>query len=165
VAPAKRTRPPIDDEWLARLTLRVLAPSRKRIRAGDVFAMLPKDGKGYLFGRVITTTAVAHGWDRMILIYVYRFRSKAKEAPPQEELSPDSLLVPPIMTDRLAWSKGFSETIANWPVEEGDRLPQHCFRDYAGAYYDEMSNRLRAPVIYEERGAVNSSHDGLLELW
>jgi hypothetical protein len=40
------------------VNLKLLRPSRKRLAAGDIFVMLPPDGK-YLFGRVISTEARA----------------------------------------------------------------------------------------------------------
>jgi len=138
MAKRKRTR-----QLTAPTNLQVLKPSRKRLHAGDVFVLQPDER--YLFGRVINTNASA-GWLGCILIYVFRVRGTTKELPPRSELSPDKLLVPPIMTFRLMWSRGYFETIAEMPLELGDVLKQHCFRSYGGKYYDELSNELPGPV-------------------
>lgn len=126
--------------------LEVIQPSRKRVRPGDIFAMLPPDGR-YLFGRVISTEAHAFSFDRLILLYVYDFRSESMLPPSDEILSPERLLIPPELTDRLAWSKGYFVTVENRPLEDADRLTVHCFRSLNdGRYYDENNNRLPGPI-------------------
>ena len=127
--------------------LRVLKPSRKGVRAGDVFMMqLPDDH--YVFGRVISTDAMAGAsMPGATLIYVYRQRFDSKVLPERSELSRDRLLVSPMMTNRLPWSKGYFETVAQWPLEPVDALPQHCFLSAArGRYFDEKGNALTGPV-------------------
>lgn len=127
--------------------LRVLKPSRKRPRAGDVFVMqLPDDS--YVFGRVISTAAMAGAsMPGAILIYVYQQRFDSKVVPGRSEVSRDRLLVAPMMTNRLPWSRGYFETVAHWPLEADDTLPQHCFLSAArGRYFDEKGNELAGPV-------------------
>lgn len=126
--------------------LRVLKPSRKKPRAGDLFVMQLPDER-YLFGRVVSTDAEIGPMKDVILVYVYRQRFDSKDAPPRSELSPERLLVSPIMTNRLPWSKGHFETVEHWPLEAGDVLPQHCFLSAArGRYFDEKGNELPGPV-------------------
>lgn len=126
--------------------LRVLKPSRKKPAAGDLFVMQLPDER-YLFGRVITTDAVIGPMKDVILIYVYRPRFESREVPARSELSADRLLVSPMMTNRLPWSKGYFETVAHWPLEPGDVLPQHCFLSSAvGRYFDEKGNELTGPI-------------------
>lgn len=111
--------------------LEMLKRSRKKPQVGDVFAMLPPDGK-YLFGRVIRTDAM--GPMKALLIYIYAYRSEEKKPP--QELTPRSLLIPPACTNALGWTHGRFETIENRPLETGDVLERHCF--YADdRYYDE----------------------------
>lgn len=127
--------------------LRVLRPSRKAPRAGDVFVMQLPDDR-FTFGRVVSTEAMAGPSMRgAILIYVYRPRFDSKALPERSELSPDQLLVSPMMTNRLPWSKGYVETVAHWPLEPDDALPQHCFLSAArGRYFDEKGNELPGAI-------------------
>lgn len=124
--------------------LEQLRPSRKRLREGDVFALKPP-GDAFYFGRVIDTDArplrsIGGG----ILIYIYSGSAKVRVAP--ERLSPLELLVPPIMTNRLAWSRGYFETIEHRPIREGDVLDAHCFRDSYGRLWDERGTPLAEAV-------------------
>jgi Immunity protein 26 len=131
-------------EWVLVMNLAVLKKSRRSPRNGDIFVMLPPDGQ-FLYGRVINSEAKA-GWgmDRSILIYVYRGRSKRKEDVPV--LRPEDLLVAPMMTNRLPWSRGYFEFIKNEELQPSDVLRQHCFKDTRGFYYDDQNNELPGPV-------------------
>lgn len=130
-----------------RTNLRVLKPSRKAPRAGDVFVMQLPDDR-YVFGRVMSTEAMAGAsMPGAILIYVYRPRFDSTDLPPRSELSRERLLVSPMMTNRRPWSKGYFETVAHWPLEPDDVLPQHCFLSAArGRYFDEKGNELPGPI-------------------
>jgi hypothetical protein len=109
---------------------------------GDVFAML-LPSEMYLFGRVILVdpprqTAPGPG---VILVYIYRHQSKAKDlngAIPR----PDDLLIPPVWTNRLGWTKGYFETIDSVPLQPSDLHRRHCFRRYDGVCLDEQGRRL-----------------------
>jgi hypothetical protein len=90
---------------MAETNLRVLRASRKKPQRGDIFAIQPNDGR-FLFGRVIDADAVIGPMAGCILIYVYRVRSHAKELPDWAELAPGNLLLAPMMTNRLPWSRG-----------------------------------------------------------
>lgn len=129
--------------------LQVLKSSRKKAQRGDVFTMqLPDDS--FLFGRVVSTEAkwtLAAGADPAILIYIYRERSRVAELPAVTALKADQLLVSPMMTNQLPWSKGYFQTLANMSLEPGDVLPQHCFLSASrGHYFDEHGNELPGPV-------------------
>lgn len=129
-----------------RTNLRVLKPSRKKPKPGDFFVMQLPDER-YQFGRVITTEALIGPMKDVILIYIYRPRSDLKELSERSELSPDRLLVSPIMTNRLPWSKGYFETITHSSLEPGDVLPRHCFLSSAqGRYFDEKGEELAGPI-------------------
>lgn len=135
---------PRDDSGIR---LRTLTPSRKRLRPGDLFCVLPADGR-YVFGRVIEVDIPperAPG-PACNLIYVYGERSDTKRPPPRKRLTPDRLLIPPMFINRLPWSRGYIETIAHWPLEPGDVLDQHCFRRFTGEYLDERGRRLPGPI-------------------
>jgi len=134
------------DVAAASTNLRVLKPSRSRPAVGDVFAMQLPDGR-YVFGRVARTDAKAgFGPPNAVLIYVYRDRHETKAPPEASELSPDRLLISPLMVNRLPWSKGYFETVASRSLSEGDVLDQHCFRDWTGKYFDDRGNQLPGPI-------------------
>lgn len=120
------------------MNLFVLSRTRRHPQIGDVFAMLPPDGE-YLFGRVIETNANPLGVGGAVLIYIYQARSASKRPVPQ--LSPDELLLPPMMTNKQPWTRGYFEHLENRPLTASARLPRHCFRDTRGRFHDEMGNR------------------------
>lgn len=128
--------------------LRVLKPSRKKPRPGDVFALQVAD-EGFLFGRVISTDAkwtLAQGAGPAVLIYIFRERSREKAVPDRAVMRPEHLLVSPIMTNQLPWSRGYFETLANTSLTADDVLPQHCFLSASrGRYYDERGVELPGP--------------------
>lgn len=126
------------------MNLAVLKKSRRKLKAGDIFVMLPLDGL-YLYGRVMSTDARA-GWSMpgANLIYVYRPRTRQKL--PVPELLREHLLVPPMMTNNLPWSKGYFEFIESREIRAKDRLDQHCFKDSRGRYFDEQCKALAQAV-------------------
>jgi hypothetical protein len=127
--------------------LKVLRPSRKKPQVGDVFAMqLPDDT--YLFGRVILVDLPGDRAPMPLsnLIYIYRERASTKILPDLSVLTPDRLLLPPIFTNRKAWTLGYFETIDNRPVGPEDLLAQHCFYDFTGKYLDLEGHPLSGPV-------------------
>ena len=110
------------------INLAVLKKTRRAPRVGDVFVMQPPDGQ-FLFGRVISLDANPLGVGGAVLIYIYRTRSHTKE--PVSELLPGEFLVPPMMTNKLPWTRGYFEFVENRALAWMDLLPQHCFRDFA----------------------------------
>ncbi|MCC6407003.1 MAG: immunity 26/phosphotriesterase HocA family protein [Planctomycetes bacterium] len=121
------------------MNLRTLRPSRRPPRPGDVFALGLPDGT-FLFGRVIRTDANPLGVGRGVLIYVYHSRTSTRDAVP--ELSPDSLLIPPLITNRLPWSRGYFEFVEHRPLTPRDQLPAHSFRNSQGLCFDEFGRRI-----------------------
>jgi hypothetical protein len=61
-------------------------------------------------------------------------------------LKTSELLVPPIGSNRQPWLKGYFEVIESGVLLKEDVLPQHCFRDVRGWFFDEYGKRLAAPV-------------------
>lgn len=124
--------------------LAVLKKSRRAPQEGDIFVVQPPDGQ-FLFGRVIETNARPFGdQGGGVLIYIYRVRSPVKV--PVPELLPGQLLVAPMMTNRRPWTMGYFEHLENRALSAMDRLPQHCFRNSYGQYFDEFRNALDGPV-------------------
>lgn len=133
----------------AMTNFRVLKASRKKPQPGDVFAMQLAD-ESFLFGRVISAEAQwtrAKGAGSAVLIYIFREPSNVKAVPDRDVMRPEQLLVSPIMTNRLPWSRGYFETLANVPLAPEEVLPQHCFLSASrGRYFDEHGNELPEPV-------------------
>lgn len=125
------------------MNLALLTKSRHVPTIGDTFVMRPPDGR-FLFGRVIDTDANPLGVGGGALIYVYRVRAPAKL--PVPELLRGELLVPPMITNRQPWSRGYFEHVENRPLTSMDRLPRHCFRDARGWYFDQTGARLDGPT-------------------
>ncbi|MGI6873029.1 Imm26 family immunity protein [Amycolatopsis sp. 3B14] len=138
-----------------RLNFRKLAPSRRRLHPGDVFAMLMPDDL-YLFGRIVTTNA-AGPMGKGIVIYVFRVRSATLAPPPRAELVPDRLLLPPQFVNRYPWSQGYFTTVEHRPLLPGEVLPVHCFHDVIrDRYVDENRAPLPGPVEPVGRFLLNS---------
>ena len=125
------------------MNLVVLKKSRRKPEIGDIFAMFPPDGH-FLFGRVIATDANAGGFPGSNLIYIYRPRAKEIDTVPQ--LLRGQLLLPPLMPNNLPWTRGYFQFVENRTLIPMDRLPQHCFKDSRGWYFDEHGNRLPMPI-------------------
>lgn len=125
------------------MNLAVLRKSRRRLKPGDVFMMPPPDGK-YLYGRVIDTNANPLGVGGAVMIYVYSVRTEGRA--PIPKLSPKRLLLPPIITNRLPWSRGYFEHLEHRPLQPDECLPLHCFRDFRGRFLDQSGRQLPGPV-------------------
>lgn len=125
--------------------LEALKPSRLKPRSGDVFTL--RIAGAFRFGRVISTEAMA-GWSMpgAILIYIFRTSSSELAIPEDDLIRSDNLLIAPLMTNRLPWSRGYFQTIGNRPFTPGHVLAQHCFRSSTGRYFDENANEIPGPV-------------------
>ncbi len=152
--------------------LRILRPSRKALQPGDVFAVQLPD-LTYRFGRVIRTDAtwtLANDAEPAVLIYLYKTESNEAGLPSRDELRPDRLLVPPMLTNRLPWSRGYFQAIGHRPLNEQDVLPRHCFLSGArGTYFDDYGQPLPGPIepvgdygLHSFRTIDNAISDALL---
>ena len=133
------------------MNLGVLKETRQ---VGDIFVMQPPDGS-FLYGPVIDISAAIGPMKGCILIYVYRARSSEKV--PIPELLRGQLLVPPMMTNRLAWTEGYFELIENRPLRQSASMG---FR--ATAQSTTASRRLsasRRPPMTEYSG-TDPHHPG-----
>ncbi len=114
--------------------------SRKKVREGDIFVLNILKNK-YHWGRVISINASTGGFPDSTLIHIYNIETNNYETIPS--LSINDLLVPPLITNAMAWRKGFFYTVANSPIESGDRLPQYCFEDVVfKKFVDENGNTI-----------------------
>jgi hypothetical protein len=149
--------------------LRMLEPSRKPPRPGDIFVVLPPDGL-YLFGRVIATDAEVGTGSGLLLLYFFNVRSPTPVEPDPELLTPGHLLMPPEITNAMGWRHGYFKTIAHRELKPSEVLPVHCFRDpdasgmFGGGYYDEHNRKLKMPhrpVGMHAVGSYRTIDDGL----
>jgi hypothetical protein len=131
----------------AQTNLRVIRKSRKALVVGDIFAMqLPNDL--YLFGRVVLVEPPypAAPGPCCNLVYIYAYQSQ-DQTPDLAQLAPSKLLIPPIWTNRLGWTRGVFETILNRPLIDADILRQHCFDDgLRKCFVDERGRHLAGRV-------------------
>jgi len=125
------------------MNLAILSPSRRTPKAGDIFVARPPDGR-YLFGRVVTSEAIIGPIKRCVLVYIHAARAQEKR--PVPILRASELLVPPLLTNLLPWSRGFFEFVENRPIVLGERLRKHSFVDSSGRYFDEFGHRLPGPT-------------------
>ncbi|WP_282568127.1 Imm26 family immunity protein [Agromyces sp. H66] len=130
--------------------MRVLQPSRRAPRPGDVFVFQLPD-ESFRIGMVVRTDARwtrAAGAKPAVLIYIFDYAAASPDDIPKDALRPDRLLVRPILTNRLPWTRGYFRNVENISGDEVELLPMHCFSDEAvtGAFFDEMSNRISKPV-------------------
>jgi len=51
-----------------------------------------------------------------------------------------------MMTNKRPWTMGYFKHVENRPLSVMDRLPQHCFKDTRGWYFDQVGTRLAGPV-------------------
>ena len=127
--------------------LRVLKRSRKKPVSGDVLALSPAEGL-FLFGRVIRADLPRERapMPGAYLVYVYRYRSSDME-PNRAELHPGALLLSPLFINQMPWTKGYFQTVDNWPLTDEDLVAQHCFLSAGrGRYFDEDFNELAGPA-------------------
>ena len=123
--------------------LQIIKRSRHMPARGDIFVMQLPTGM-YLFGRVIIADAPREigPMPGANLLYIYSWQSNTK-LPKYGLLKPNNLLIPPVWTNRLGWTRGCFQAIENRPLEVDDLLYQHCFRDsFRGIYVDEASRKL-----------------------
>jgi len=123
------------------MNLRVLKKSRHIPQAGDIFVMQLPDTH-YLFGRVININANPLGVGEAILIYIYDIQMNTPYPIPC--FIDSKLLVPPMMTNRLPWTKGYFMHLEHRILEKKETLGQHCFLDnIRNCYRDEYGNKIK----------------------
>lgn len=121
------------------MNLQVIRTSRAAPEAGDVFRMRLTDGM-YLFGRVIhTAVKFATGLDA-ILVHVYQPRNTSGE-PPLADMTIDRLLIRPELVNKLPWSRGYFETVAQGPLPSSARPSHLCFYSQTFGIYKDESGR------------------------
>ncbi len=122
--------------------LAVLAKAKRpRPRPGDIFALRLMD-LPYMFGRVVSRSARIGPMTDVIMCYVYNAQA-ATQTPPRSELRPDRLLLPPILTNDLPWTKGYFNVVETDELRPDELLPVHCFFDrLRNRFVDEQGTQL-----------------------
>jgi len=114
------------------MNMRVLAPSRKKQRPGNIFVFQMPDDL-FRYGRVIhvdvnlVAATGARGNLNAILAYIYRVSSPIRL--PVPTLRKEELLLPPLFINDTGWHDGYFETVDHRPLQSADVLPVHCFYD------------------------------------
>lgn len=127
--------------------LRRLKATRKKPSIGDLFVLSPLRGL-FLFGRVICADlprdrAPMPGSN---LVYIYRGLSDHLQHQ-AADLRPERLLLPPLFTNRMPWTKGYFQTVGSWPLTGGDLVKKHCFLSPgSGRYHDLDGRELPGPI-------------------
>lgn len=120
------------------VNMKVLKKSKSHPKVCDIFIFQMKDDTRFFYGRVIRKDAKVGPFEKLILIYIYNSFSEEKDTIP--ELNKKNLLIPPLMTNSLPWTRGYFETISNRPFDNNDIFEKHCFKDISGRFFDEYNN-------------------------
>ena len=106
--------------------------SKRTPQIGDVFTVGTEvvPGVSAICGRVISTGAIVGSIHGCTLVYLYR---------PGSALARGDMLLPPLLTSRAPWSRGYFVFVRSEPLLPGDFFEKHCFADEGGALYDEES--------------------------
>lgn len=119
--------------------------TRKRPRPGDIFIQRLVSSGLYIPGLVVKEK-VGYA-SKFILLYFANVLSEKRTSQVGVEAFKDNLLIPPLITNKQGWLKGYFETIEHAKVAESDLLPVHCFEgNQPGTYYNEYEERLEQRV-------------------
>lgn len=123
------------------MNLNVLRKGRKKAENGDIFVFqLKQEPNQYRFGRVINIASKIGGFNDTILIYLYGAISSDKAIVP--DLDCQDLLVEPMATNQLPWTKGYFEHVEHRELKPNETLGRHYFRDFRGKLFDENGNEV-----------------------
>ncbi|HEY3820842.1 MAG TPA: GNAT family N-acetyltransferase [Polyangiaceae bacterium] len=117
---------------------------RREPQLGDVFAVRRGEGAEELRGCVVSTSAIVGPTHGCIVVYLFR-----DDAPRPRR---DHLLVPPLLTTRGAWSRGYFVHLRSEPLLPGDYFERHVFCDARGRLYDEEARPVDAAAPGEPVG-------------
>jgi len=144
------------------MEMEFLKASRQHLRVGDVFAFgfAPNI---FHFGRVVATEVNAGGFPGACLLYLYRGSSTSRTEPVSMTIA--DLACPPMMTNELAWTHGYFQTVANLPFGAANELlTQHAFRQdtfserFQTRYVDEFGKPVERPGLHIGTSGLHSYH-------
>ena len=117
--------------------------ARREPQIGDVFTVRRADGEPIL-GRVVSTIAIVGPTHGCVVAYVYRDAPRPRgERGDARELAA-ALLLPPLLTTRGPWTRGYFAHLRSAPLLPGDYLERHLFRDAQGRIVDEEARPVEA---------------------
>jgi hypothetical protein len=137
----------------APLNMRNWGRSRRQAQPGDLFRYLMPDGL-FRFARLIRRDAHwllseknAGNPGDANLVYLYGLATASDSLPPRAAFIPPRLLLPPQLTNDLAWLRGYFQYVAHWPLQPGEILARHCFYHQGwDRYLDDDANFLEEPI-------------------
>lgn len=120
-------------------------PTRRFPKRGDVIAMQLVQG-GFVHVAVASTAIAFWGPDfrsKFNLLYVHN-EIRAEPTPPPK-IRRNALIVPPLVTNRQGWLKGFFQKVGE--DRDLEVWPSHCFFQdrFDGEWIDELGQQLPAP--------------------
>jgi hypothetical protein len=137
------------------INLEHLANSRKNINTGDIFVLKPK-GKDYYYGVVANANSNHFGIEDIIHIQIFNYCTE-QIANVSDSLYKYDLLLPPILTNKLGWRKGYFKTIGHSDIKLFPTVKRAAFVDVirTGYYFDDKSNPLDKIYSIETTGAFS----------
>ncbi|WP_073325543.1 Imm26 family immunity protein [Ferrimonas marina] len=119
-------------------------PYRKRLKVGDVFQLEFPESR-FVYGRVMSLSASAGGFEDCILIYVYNAESTLAEVP--DDLDSCTLLCQPLFINRLGFSRGYMPVVCNVALTSLSQRREWCFHDILfKKFLDEDGVELERPT-------------------
>jgi hypothetical protein len=133
----------------------VLKKTRRQPVAGDIFVYQHARFPGrFYFGRVVSTEAQITSLPELKGVLAYFFDAWSTDKTQVPALDVRKLLLPPVGTNAQPWTRGYFEVVASASLASGDVLPQHCFDEGGGWYFDEFGRPLPGPVEPVSRRGV-----------
>jgi hypothetical protein len=137
-----------------KINLEFLGISRKKIITGDVFVMKPRK-LNYYYGIVANADAKIFSAEGLLHIHFFDFATNDYDNNVPDELCDTNLLIPPVLTNKLAWQKGYFKTIGNTSTDKFRTIKEASFYYYNGEIFDDRSNQLDRPYSMETTGSFS----------
>lgn len=122
--------------------IKAFAPSKKHIRAGDVFIYQTSDSLEY-YGLVVRHKFNLGGFKNCLLLYFFNTTTQETK-PDQISLERHSLLFPPTLGGSECWREGYFLTISRVELNSINTYPTHYFK-YPQGIRDENLNLIDNP--------------------
>jgi hypothetical protein len=136
-----------------KINLELLGTSSKRIMTGDVFVLRPK-GHLLYYGIVANTNATMFSAKEIIHVQIFDYKSDVIQEIP-DSLNKYPLLIPPILTNKLGWKKGYFKIIGNVSINNFMSVKEAAFFYYNGEIFNDNSQQLPKPYSIETTGSFS----------
>ena len=130
-----------------KINLEILKRTRKTPKPGDVFVFKLKQENFYRFGKLIRDDTSIGNFENVLMIYIYKARSKHKNKIPN--LDHNKLLLPPLGLTNQLWTQGLVENIGFEKVTKENTLQPNVFRNPGRIdipFCDEDGNPVKNPI-------------------